>query len=132
MALVLTASGVWADDLTGADRLLCTAVQATKCVEDGDCYVDLPWNLNIPQFLEVDVTGKTMRTTAASGENRVTPIMHLIREGGVIVLQGFEKGRAFSFVITEPTGQLAVAVAAEGRAVSVFGACTPLTAKPAQ
>ena len=32
LALVLTASGVWADDLTGADRLLCTAVQATKCV----------------------------------------------------------------------------------------------------
>jgi|WetSurMetagenome_2_1015567.scaffolds.fasta_scaffold28331_3 hypothetical protein len=133
LVLALTASGVWADDLTGADRLLCTAVQATKCVEDGDCYVDLPWNLNIPQFLELDLAGKVMRTTVASGENRVTPIMHLIREDGVIVLQGFEKGRAFSFVITEQTGQLAVAVAAEGRAVSVFGACTPLAAaKPAR
>jgi len=130
LVLALAATGAWADDLTGANALLCTAVQATKCVEDGECDVDLPWNLNIPQFIEVDLAAKQLRTTQASGENRVTPIRHLIREGGLIVLQGFEKERAFSFVITEETGRLSVAVAAPGRAVAVFGACTPLpTAK---
>jgi hypothetical protein len=46
----------------------------------------------------------------------------------MIVIQGFEKGRAFSFVITEESGSLSAAVAAEGKAVAVFGACTPMPA----
>jgi hypothetical protein len=126
LAVAVSASSLCADDLTGANRILCTAVQATKCVEGGDCEVDLPWNLNVPQFIEVDLDAKLLSTTRASGEDRATPIRELVREGGLIVLQGFEKGRAFSFVITEQTGRLAVAVATAGRAVAVFGACTPM------
>ena len=117
-----------ADDLTGANRILCTAVQATRCVDSGDCEIDLPWNLNIPQFIEVDLTAKKLSTTKASGENRSTPITQLLRQDGVIVIQGFEKGRAFSFVITQETGDLSAAVAAQGKAVAVFGACTPMPA----
>jgi hypothetical protein len=125
LVVALAASPLWADDLTGATRLLCASVQVTKCVEGGDCGIDLPWNLNIPEFIEVDLTTKMLSTTKASGENRATPITHLTRENGIIVLQGFEKGRAFSFVITEQTGRITVAVATEGRAVAVFGSCTP-------
>jgi len=119
---------VSADDLTGVDRILCTAVQVTVCQESGDCVIDLPWNVNVPQFIEVDLGAKKMSTTKASGENRATPIEHLRREGGMIVLQGFERGRAFSFVISEATGAVSVAVAAEDRTVAVFGACTPMPA----
>jgi len=127
LAVVLAAGGAAAraDDVTGAQQLLCTAVQATGCYEDGDCFQDLPWNLNVPQFIQVDLVGKRLSTTKASGENRSTPIEYLKRQGGLIVLQGFEGGRAFSFVITEATGMLSVAVAREGRGVVVFGACTP-------
>ncbi len=128
LAATLTAAGGRADDLKGASRLLCTAVQATACQEDGDCAVDLPWNLNVPQFIEVDLAGKSLSTTKASAENRATPIAHLTREAGLIVLQGFEKGRAFSWVISEDTGRAAVAVATDGKAVAVFGACTPMPA----
>lgn len=124
--LALGGHAAWADDLTGSDRLLCAAVQATHCVEEGDCVIDLPWNLNIPEFIEIDLIEKRLSTTAASGSNRATAIEHLSRQDGTIVLQGFEMGRAFSFVITEATGQLSVAVAREGRVVAVFGACTPL------
>lgn len=123
---VLAATPCPADDLTGATRLLCTAVQATGCWMDGNCESDLPWNLNVPQFIEVDLAGKRLSTTKASGENRTTPIEHLKREQGTIVLQGYEGGRAFSFVIVEQTGMTSVAVAAEDRAVVVFGACTPM------
>ena len=126
LAVALSAAGVWADDLRGTNQFLCTSVQATRCAEGGDCVVDLPWNLNVPQFIEVNLDAKRLATTKASGENRATPITHLTREGGLIVLQGLENGRAFSFVITEETGRLAVAVATEGKAVAVFGACTPL------
>ena len=115
-----------ADDLTNQQLLLCTSVSAMHCSEDGDCVVDMPWNLNIPQFLQLNLKDKTMSTTKASGENRATPIKTLTREGGQIYLQGLEGGRAFSFVINEESGLLSAGVATDGKVVSVFGACTPL------
>ena len=113
------------DDLSGADRLLCSSVQATVCSIDADCEVGPPWDWNIPQFIQIDLEKKTLGTTPASGEQRVTPVTNLVREDGVIVLQGFENGRAFSFVIHESSGQASVAVARDGVTVSVFAACTP-------
>jgi hypothetical protein len=115
-----------ADDLTGQDRILCTAVEVTRCMESGTCSSELPWNLNIPQFIEIDLKAKTFSTTKASGENRATAIRNLIREEGLLVLQGFETGRAFSFVIHEESGMVSVAVARDGLTVSIFGACTPM------
>lgn len=115
-----------ADDLTGQNRILCTAVEVTRCLESGSCTSELPWNLNIPQFIEIDLTAKTFSTTKASGENRATPVRSLLREEGLLVLQGFEAGRAFSFVIHEESGMASVAVARDGLTVSIFGACTPM------
>jgi hypothetical protein len=117
-----------ADDLTGADRFLCTGVQAAACFDTGECGIDLPWNLNIPDFVEIDLEAKRLSTTAASGENRVTPIEFMIREDGVIVLHGYEMGRAFSWFIIERTGRLTVAMAEAGASVAVFGSCTPVSA----
>ena len=121
--LAIPAQVAWADDVTEVDRILCAAVQATYCLEDGECAIDLPWNLNIPEFIEIDFEAKRLNTTAASGLNRATAIEHLSRQDGIIVLQGFEMGRAYSFVITEETGQVAISVATEGQVVAIFGAC---------
>lgn len=131
IALALPGGEVLADDLTGSTRFICAAVQATRCTEGGECATDLPWNFNVPEFIEIDLEANRLSTTRASGENRATAIEHVSRRDGLIVLQGFEMGRAFSFVITESTGRVAVAVAAEGRAVAVFGACTPMAAPAA-
>lgn len=122
----LTAGPTAADSLSGIDQFLCTAVEATVCAVDGECFSGAPWNWNIPQFIEVDLARKQLATTKASGEDRVTPIKYQQREGGIIFLQGVERGRAFSFVITEETGLVTAAVAREGISVGVFGACTPL------
>ena len=117
---------VRADDLTGADKVLCTAVQATVCGSIGECETGNPWLWNVPQFVEVDFKQMTLGTTKASQENRVTPIKNLERKDGLIFLQGIEAGRAFSFVIEQSTGNLSAAVARNEITVSVFGACTPL------
>ena len=92
----------------------------------GECAGGPSWILNIPQFIEVDLNERTLSTTAASGELRSTRIKNLEREDGVIVVQGFEQGRAFSFLITEETGMASIAVARDGLGVVVFGACTPM------
>jgi len=124
--LALAPSLCRADSLTGANKILCTAVQATVCTPDGGCTMGSPWDYNVPQFIEIDFTQKTLSTTKASGQNRSTPFKNLQREDGKIFLQGVEKGRAFSFVIEEASGDASVAVAREGLTVSVFGACTPM------
>ena len=114
------------DDVTGKDRILCGAVHAAQCTPDGDCHTAPAWELNIPQFIEIDLKNKTVAATKASGENRSSPIGNVSREGGLIVFQGVQNGRAFSFVITESTGLASVTVAKEDMTVSIFGACTPL------
>jgi hypothetical protein len=124
--MVLATSPLLADDLTGSDRFLCTSVLATSCGDDGECESAPPWELNIPQFIRVDLDAKTISTTKTSGENRSTEIKSIERENGLIILQGSEQGRAFSFVITEKTGMSSIAVARDGLAVAVFGACMPM------
>ncbi len=108
---LLVAAPLPADDLTGAERFLCTAVQVKACYDDGECLIVPPWELNIPQFIEVDLEARTLATTEASGQNRSTRIKNLERHAGQLVLQGFENGRAFSFLITEETGMASIAVA---------------------
>ena len=117
-----------ADDLKGAQSLLCTAVEATLCDEGGDCVSESPAELNIPEFLQVNLTEKMMSTTKASGENRTTPIRTMERADGALYIQGIEQGHAFSFVISESTGTLSAAVALDGQSVSIFGGCTPMSA----
>jgi hypothetical protein len=128
LTLLILAAPAAADDLTGQQVFLCAAAQAALCTDYGDCDTFAPWDLNIPQFIEVNLKDKTLSTTKASGENRSTPIRNMAREDGQIVLQGVEAGRAFSFVINEKSGMMSVAVAREGKAVAVFGACTPMPA----
>ena len=131
LVLALPSAAV-ADDLTGQQMILCTAVQVMACTDDGDCAIENPWNLNVPQFIEIDLKGKRMSTTKASGENRSTPITTVQRDGGLIFLQGIEAGRAYSFVIGEKSGMASIAVARDSMTVSVFGACTPMPAPAAK
>ena len=121
----LLASGVaLADNLQGADRLLCAPVQVTICVEDAECYHAHASELGVPDFVIVDLKNKKMQTTKASQESRTTAFTTVTRGSGAIYLQGIDSGRAFSFVINEATGSLTVAVSRDGATVTAFGACT--------
>ena len=127
VSLVVTAPAARADDLTGASRFLCSVVSVGRCDVDG-CTVDTPDGALIPQFVIVDLGAKLLSTTPASGENRSTPIESLRREGGLVVLQGLENGRAFSFVVAEKSGSASVAIAREELVLAVSAVCTPLPA----
>jgi len=126
-SLVVTAPAARADDLTGASRFLCSVVSVGRCDVDG-CTDDTPEGTLIPQFVIVDLGAKLLSTTPASGENRSTPIESLRREGGLVVLQGLENGRAFSFVVAEKSGSASVAIAREELVLAVSAVCTPLPA----
>jgi hypothetical protein len=123
--LLVAAPSGRADDLTGSSRFLCSAVSVGRC-DGGGCENDTPEGANIPQFVTVDLDAKLLSTTPASGENRSTPIETLRRDGDLIVLQGLQNGRAFSFVIGEKSGRASIAIAREELVLSVFAACTPV------
>ncbi len=126
MLAMFTAMPVAADDLTGVDRFLCAPGEVTVCAIDGECTSGPPWEFNVPDFIEVDLEAGLLKTTEASGENRQTPILRIIREDGLIVLQGLEMGRAFSFNIEEASGTMTAVAARNGLFVGSFGVCTPL------
>ena len=113
-----------AETLTGADKILCAPARLVVCVDDGSCESLLPWEVNVPEFIVVDLREKRLSTTEASAQNRSTPIQSLIRQRGLIYLQGVEGERAFSIVINEETGFTTVAVARSNVTVNAFGTCT--------
>ncbi len=115
-----------ADNLAGVSRFLCASTLVTRCYEIGDCETGPPGLWNMPSFIEVDLTKKTLSTPAASAEQRRTPFTHLTRENGQVFIQGMENARAFSLVIVEETGVATMAIALDGITVSAFAACTPI------
>ena len=114
-----------ADNLTGADRFLCASSRVVRCYSVGDCDSGPPWEWNMPSFIQVDLRKKLLSTPAASAEQRRSPLTHVQREAGQIIVQGTENGRALSMVIAEETGLASSAIALDGITVTVFGACTP-------
>jgi len=126
LVLLLAAWPVRADELTGTDKLICAANTVVLCLDNGECERGSPHELNVPQFIEIDLQQKRLTTTKASGENRATEIDYLRRVAGQIVLQGHEMGRAYSWVISEKTGAVSAAIATDGQTIGVFGACTPM------
>ncbi len=125
IAAGLVAAGfAYAENLEGVDRMVCAAAQVQICIEYDTCYAAAPIDLDIPEFVVIDIDDKTISTTKASNENRSTTFNSVDKDDGAIYLQGVEGGRAFSFVIDEQTGRMTVAVSRDGLSVSVFGACT--------
>ena len=118
----------WADDLTGIDRFICSAGSVSACCDDGQCASGTAAELGVPQFMEFDLTQKRVSTTKASGLNRATTIDNLKRENGIIIMQGVEYGRAYSFVVDEKQGTLSATVAVQEAGCNIigFGTCTPM------
>ena len=119
-----------ADDLTGADRFICSAGSVSACCDDGQCASGTAAELGVPQFMEFDLVQKRINSTKASRLNRTTTLEYIRRANGTIMLQGVDVDRAYSFVINKKSGELSVTVAIEdaGCNVLAFGWCTPLAA----
>jgi len=124
LAGILVGGLAQADSLEGVDEIVCAAAQVQICIENDTCYSATPFELDIPDFVVIDISKKTVSTTKASNLNRATKFKSVQKADGLIYLQGIEGGRAFSFVIHEASGRMTVAVSRDGMSVSVFGACT--------
>ena len=126
IAGLLWCGAVFADDVTGSDSLLCYGLSAARCETGEACQAVEPWKLNLPDFVKLDLRGKRIQTTAASKDVRETPMQTVQRANGKILIQGQQGERAFSWLISEASGEGTLSVAAEGQGVTVFTVCTPV------
>jgi len=117
---------VWAAaPYDGSVPLLCAALTIQECENDsGECHLRRAEEVNIPQFVKVDVSQKTVASTGA--ESRQAAIQRLEHADGRLVLQGGQGGRSWSMVISEETGKMSVSVVDDEVGFVIFGACTPL------
>lgn len=125
LAPLAVAPLLWADDLSDSDSLLYYGWSAARCNIEGECELAEPWELNLPDFLRVDLTAKVAVTTETAPQQRETTIHTVERENGTIILQGIQGERAFSWLITESSGEGTLTVSAPGEGLTVFTNCTP-------
>lgn len=126
LAALFVSGAAAADELTGSDSLLCYALSATRCEHGGNCTEREPWELNLPDFVKLDLRAKRITTTEASGSLRETPIRTVERANGNILLQGVQGERAFSWLIAEASGEGTLTVSSLAAGLTVFTVCTPI------
>ncbi|HET8698920.1 MAG TPA: hypothetical protein VFO94_15640 [Gammaproteobacteria bacterium] len=115
------------DQVKGSNALICHGLSAARCdLGTGACEVKNPWALNLPDFVKLDLAGKRAATTEASGQSRQTPIRTVERANGIIVLQGIDGERAFSWLINEATGEGTMTLSSPAAGLTVFTVCTPI------
>jgi hypothetical protein len=123
----LLSSAAMADAMTGSNAFVCTGLSAARCqLDTGTCEVKAPWDLNLPDFLKLDLAAKRTGTTEASGHERYTTFRTMERANGLIVLQGVDGERAFSWMITEATGEGTMTISSPAAGLTVFTVCTPI------
>jgi len=125
LTTALASGTVWADDLTGSDSLICYGWSAAVCSIEGECENSSPWQLNMPDFLRLDLDAGLAMSTETAPEERETELQSIEREDGTIILQGRQENRAFSWLITEATGEGTLTLSTPTEGITIFTLCTP-------
>jgi hypothetical protein len=123
VGLVYTGA-VFADNVSGSDSLLCYGLSAARCEVGEACEIVEPWQLDMPDFVKLDVRGKRLQTTAGSAVQRETELQSVQRANGAILIHGTQGERVFSWLVNEVTGEGTLSIAAHGQSVTVFTVCT--------
>ena len=89
---IIAVSAVEAGDFDGTRPLLVSVIRAVECVPDGTCSEVPLASIELPQFLKIDFTKKTIRSAAADDETPATMIERQEVVDGKLILQGAEDG----------------------------------------
>ena len=120
------AACVWADNIADSNELLCYGWSAARCDTEAECEVTAPWRLNMPDFLKIDLDDQLVTTTGGEVEQRETPIATVVRENGLLIMQGQQEGRVYSWIITETTGEGTLTIGTPGEGIMVFTVCADM------
>jgi hypothetical protein len=130
---MIAASAVEAGDFDGTRPLLVSVIRAVECVPDGTCREVPLASVELPQFLKIDFSKKTIRSADADDNKPATVIERQEVVDGKLILQGAEDGYekmrdglGWTMAISEETGQVVLTASGDQVAFVVFGAALPL------
>ncbi len=131
ISLALSWGSAQAGSFDGSQPLLCASLVTLECMPGGDCFRVPPEAIAAPQFIRLDFKAKTLKNTLAAEKSKTTPIEHLEKVDGKLILQGAEDGVegvrdgvGWTMSISEETGKMVLTAAADDAAFVIFGACT--------
>jgi hypothetical protein len=130
---IIAVSAVEAGDFDGTRPLLVSVIRAVECTPDGTCREVTPASVELPQFMKIDFTKKTIRPAASDDKTPATNIERQEVVDGKLILQGAEDGYekmrdglGWTMAITEETGRVVLTASGDQVAFVVFGAALPL------
>lgn len=123
-ACLLTANLGAAEAFDGSRPLLCATVETVECGPQADCKYGTADSLGFPQFLQIDPGKKRISATRPDGTALNAVVTTVTPLDDRLIMQGVENGLGWAISISRSTGRMAVAIAGDQIAFSVFGACT--------
>jgi hypothetical protein len=131
LAAIGVTIGIWiapgpllAAKYDGSVPLLCVPIEIIECVAAGECLNSTAEDVNLPQFIKVDV--KTKMLSAAEEGGKKAEIKHLEHTNGRMIMHGGQEGRGWTLVISEETGKMSATISEDEAGFIIFGACTPM------
>ena len=134
LSTMIAASAPKAGDFDGTKPLLISIIRVIECTPDGTCREVTPASAELPQFMKIDFTNKTI--SAAAGDDKTPNPTSIERQevvDGKLILQGAEDGYekmrdglGWTMAISEESGQVVLTASGEQVAFVIFGASTPM------
>jgi hypothetical protein len=134
LGTMIAVSAPGAGDFDGSKPLLISIIRVIECTPDGTCNEVTPASAELPQFMKVDFTNKTIRP--ATGDDKMTNHTSIERQevvDGKLILQGAEDGYdklrdglGWTMAISEESGQVVLTASGEQVAFVIFGASLPM------
>jgi hypothetical protein len=134
LGTMIAVSAPGAGDFDGSKPLLISIIRVIECTPDGTCNEVTPASAELPQFMKVDFTNKTIRP--ATGDDKMTKHTSIERQevvDGKLILQGAEDGYdkmrdglGWTMAISEENGQVVLTASGDQVAFVIFGASLPM------
>jgi hypothetical protein len=134
LGTMIAVSAPGAGDFDGSKPLLISIIRVIECTPDGTCNEVTPASAELPQFMKVDFTNKTIRP--AKGDDKMTNHTSIERQevvDGKLILQGAEDGYdkmrdglGWTMAISEENGQVVLTASGDQVAFVIFGASLPM------
>ena len=108
-----------------SQTLFCAVIDAIDCKAGNGCSKTTAEDINISQFIKVDLQSKKISSVGNPESKRESAFKNYNRVEGSIIIQGSEEGRGWSAVIDESTGKISATIVEGGGSFVIFGACIP-------
>lgn len=104
--------------------VVCSLGDVTICTPAG-CHQAALETLDVPRMIRLDLKEGVMHAVTPEHAGRRSQFKTIEAGETRLVMQGYENGRAFSAVLTEP-GTVALSASMDDATASLFGRCTDL------